>query len=170
MAYLGIDPGHTGGAVIWDGVEVCLAWEWKRVDEGYRIRTAPRVGTVVEDLSVVVMRLSSEARRLCVDAMALEALYVPRKAGGYASVLRAAEARGILSQVAMWTGAELYEPRPAEWRKEVWGRAPGNRHEAKRRARIHGETFPGLLLPKSDHVCEALCLAQFAEMRWTSEE
>ena len=55
--YLGIDPGHTGGAVVWDGADVRLAWEWKRVDKGYRIRTEPRVGEVVDDLSVVAMRV-----------------------------------------------------------------------------------------------------------------
>tara|TARA_R110000744_G_scaffold293382_1_gene403776 strand:- start:252 stop:761 length:510 start_codon:yes stop_codon:yes gene_type:complete len=168
--YLGIDPGHTGGAVVWDGADVRLAWEWKRVDKGYRIRTEPRVGEVVDDLSVVAMRLTAEARRLGVSVVVLEALYIPRKSGGYASVLRAAEARGILSQVGMWTGAEVYDPRPSQWRKRVWGRAPGNRHEAKRRARMWASTYPGILLPKSDHVCEALCLAQYGEKVWTLEE
>ena len=164
--YLGIDPGHTGGAVIWDGSKIVLAWEWKRVDGGYRVRTEPRVGETLSDLSVVAMHLTSRARHAGVKVVALEALYIPRKTGGYASVLRAAEARGIISQVATWTSSHLYEPRPTQWRKELWGASPGNRHEAKRKARIWGETHPGLLLPKSDHVCEALCLAQYGEKMW----
>ena len=164
MRVLGIDPGHSGGAVVWDGTSVLQCVEWKRVDNGYRIRTAPRRSWTVADLFLTTVQIGRLVDLETIDVVVLEALYIPRSARGYASVLRAAEARGILSQLHMWSTAELHEPRATQWRKKVFGSGAGNRNQSKQNARRHAKAYPGVTLPKSDHVCEALCLAQYGSM------
>ena len=97
-------------------------------------------------------------------------MYIPSKVLGAASVLRASEARGILSQVHMWTDTTLMEPASTQWRKKVWGKSPPSRGEAKKQARTYAQTVDGMTLPKSDHACEALCMAEYGRMIQAEEQ
>lgn len=166
MISLGIDPGQTGGAVFYDGERVVSCIEWRRSGGVYVCRNKPRQVARVDHLWEVAKKIELMAVALGVQCVVLEGMYVPKNAFGGGSVLRAAEARGILSLAHAMRlkklGVEMFEPRPTHWRKTVFGYSPPRRAIAKRKAKQFAKAHAkGLDLLKSDHVCEAFCLARY---------
>ena len=184
MIVVGIDPGHSGGAIAVQSGRVIAGLSWRRYgrkvpptyiritwrrDDGIcdEFSGNPLMHTVIDDFLIGIAMLGGP------DAMAVEGLFVPRHPSK--GTITHAETTGrVLGSAERWC-ITIFRPKASEWRPMILGLRPNcSSDDAERAAMMALMPKRGILqgyrdLPRgirdSMHVAEAACLAKYALLK-----
>lgn len=173
MSTIGVDPGHTGGAVLLgDAGRPVACWAWRKLKrkggDVYRLDEANGPSQEVATIAGVGALLDQAVAEITREPLhlAVEGLFVPpggRFAASVPTAIELARTVGWLTAGLIQRAASVVMPKASDWRPVVLGcrnRAPSD--EAERLALIRWRTLWSGPLADDPHVAEAAGIGAWA--------